>query len=133
MVMFVGRRGGGVGRGEEHLIWVRVTSIALPNVDNLAKGWIGSVGSKTQAAVVHAAKMPKRYILARQRLHVQCDGTMVDVKIMPAFASKRSLGRFNDVLHDVLEGNPDLQLVVVRPNGGGRPTTSFSGRPSLSH
>ena len=32
--------------------------IAMPKVDNLAKGWIGSVGSKMGAAVVHAAKIP---------------------------------------------------------------------------
>ena len=27
------------------------------------------------------------------------------------------LGCFSDVLHDILEGNPDLQVVVVRPSG----------------
>ena len=48
---------------------------------------------------------------------VQCDGTMADVKMLVAFTSQRSPGCFNDVLHDILEGNPNLQLVVVRPNG----------------
>ena len=88
----------------------------MPKVDNLAKGWIGSVGSKTGAAVVHAAKMPTQYILARESMQVQCDGTMADVKMQPAFTSKRSTGCFGDVLHDILEGNPHLQLVVVRPS-----------------
>ena len=75
------------------------------------------MGTKTGAAVVHAAKMPMQYILARESMQVQCDGAMADVKMLPAFTSKRTPGCFNDVLHDILEGNPDLQLVVVRPNG----------------
>ena len=75
------------------------------------------MGSKTGAAVVHAPKMPTQYILARESMHVQCAGTIADVKMLPAFTSKRSLGCFTDVLRDVLEGNPDLQLVVVRPSG----------------
>ena len=80
----------------------------MPKVDNLAKGWIGSVGAKTGAAVVHAAKMPTQYILARESMRVQCDGATADVKMLPAFTAKRSLGCFSDVLHDILEGNPDL-------------------------
>ena len=89
----------------------------MPKLDNLAKGWIGNVASKTGVAVVHAAKMPTQYILARESMQVQCDGTMADVKMLPAFTSKRSPRCFSDVFHDILEGNPDLQLVVVRPNG----------------
>ena len=68
---------------------------AMPKVDNLAKGWIGSVGAKTGAAVVHAAKMPTRYILARESMQVQCDGAMADVKMLPAFTAKRSPGCFS--------------------------------------
>ena len=74
-------------------------------------------GAKTGAAVVHAAKMPKQYILARESMQVQCDGAMADVKMLPAFTAKPSPGFFSDVLHDILEGSRDLQLVVVRPNG----------------
>ena len=48
---------------------------------------------------------------------MQCDGAMVDVKMLPAFTAKRSPGCFNDVLHDILERNPNLQLLVVRPSG----------------
>ena len=91
--------------------------LAMPKVDNLAKGWIGSVGIKTGAAMVHAAKMPTQCILTRESMQVQCDGTMADVKMLPAFTTKRSPGCFSDVLHDILEGNLDLQLVVVRPSG----------------
>ena len=58
------------------------------------------------AAVVHAAKMPTRYILARENMQVQCDGAMADVKMLPAFTAKRSPGCFSDILHDILEGNP---------------------------
>ena len=50
-------------------------------------------------------------------MQVQCDGALADVKVLPAFTPKRSPGCFSDVLHDILEGNPDLQLVAVRPNG----------------
>ena len=89
----------------------------MPKMDNLAKGWIGNVGTKTRAAVVHAAKMPTQCILARESMQEQCDGAMADVKMLPAFTAKRSPGCFSDVLHDILEGNPDLQLVVVRPSG----------------
>ena len=89
----------------------------MPKVDNLAKGLIGSVGAKTGAAVVHAAKIPTQYILARHSMQVQCDGAMADVKMLPAFTAKRSPGGFSDVLHDILEGNPNLQVVVVRPSG----------------
>ena len=89
----------------------------MPKVDNLAKGWIGSVGTKTGATVVHATKMPTQYILARESMPVQCDGTIADVKMLTAFTSKRSPGCFSDNLHDILEGNPDMQLVVVRPSG----------------
>ena len=53
-------------------------------------GWIGGVGSKTGIAVVHVAKMPTQYILARDSMQVQCDGTMADVKMLPVFTSKRS-------------------------------------------
>ena len=86
-------------------------------VDNLPKGWIGSVGAKTGTAVVHAAKMPTQYILARESMQVQCHGAMADVKMLPAFTAKRSPWCFNDVLGDILKGSPHLQLVVVRPNG----------------
>ena len=48
---------------------------------------------------------------------MQCTGTKGDVKMLPAFTSKRSPGCFSDVLQDTLEGNPHLQLVVVRPSG----------------
>ena len=89
----------------------------MAKVDNLAKGWIGSVGAKTGAAVVHAAKMPTQYILARESMQVQCDGAMADVKVLPPFTAKRSPGCLGDVLHDILERNPDLQLVVVRLSG----------------
>ena len=37
--------------------------------------------------------------------------------LLPAFTAKRSPGCFSDVLHDILEGNPHMQLVVVRPSG----------------
>ena len=50
---------------------------------------------------------------------MQCDGTMADVKMLPVFSSKRSLGCFSDVLHDILKGNPNMQLVMVRPRGPG--------------
>ena len=50
-------------------------------------------------------------------MQVQCDGAMADVKMLPTFTAKRSPGCFSDVLHDILQGNPDLQLVVVRPGG----------------
>ena len=76
------------------------------------------MGTKTGAAVVHAAKMPTQYIFARENIKMQCDGTMADVG-MPAFTSKRSPRCFSDVLHDILEGNPTLQLVVIRPSGEG--------------
>ena len=89
---------------------------AMPKVDNRAKGWIGSVGAKTGAAVVRAAKMPTQYILAKESMQVQYDGAMADVKMQPAFTAKRFPGPFGDVLHDVLEGNTDLQVVVVRPS-----------------
>ena len=75
------------------------------------------MGAKTGAAVVHAAKRPTQYILAREIMQMQCDGAMADVKMLPAFTAKRSPGCLSDVLHDVLKGNPDLQLVVVRPGG----------------
>ena len=83
---------------------------AMPKVDNLAKGWIGSVEAKTGATVVHITKMPTQCILARERRPVQCDGAMADVKMLPAFTAKRSPGCFSDVLHDILRGNPDLHL-----------------------
>ena len=86
---------------------------AMPKVDNSAKGWIGSVGAKTGAAVVHATNMPAQYILTMKSMQVQCDGAMADGKMLPTFTAKRSPGCFTDVLHDILEGNPDLQLVVV--------------------
>ena len=89
----------------------------MPKVDNLAKGWIGSVGPQTGAAVVHAAKMPMQYMLPRESMQEQCGGAMADIKMLPAFTAKGSPGCFSDVLHDVLEGNPDLQLVEVRPGG----------------
>ena len=50
-------------------------------------------------------------------MQVQCDGAMADVKMLPAFTTKRSPGCFSDITHDILEGNSDLQLVVVRPSG----------------
>ena len=78
---------------------------------------MGSVGTKTGATVVHAAKMPTQYILARESMEVQCDGAMADVKILPAFTAKRSPGCFSDVLHDILEANLDVQLVVVWLSG----------------
>ena len=46
------------------------------------------MGTKTGAAVVHAAQMPTKYILARESMQVQCDGTMADVKMLPASTSK---------------------------------------------
>ena len=73
------------------------------------------MGANTGALVVHGAKMPTQYILARESMHVQCDGALADVKMLPAFTAKRSPGCFGDVLHDILEGNPNMQLVVVRP------------------
>ena len=51
-------------------------------------------------------------------MQVQCDGATAVVKKLPAVTIKRSPGCFSDVLHDILEGNPDVQLVVVRPSGG---------------
>ena len=89
----------------------------MPKVDNLGKGWIGSVGAKMGAVVVHAAKMTTEYILAGESMQVQCDGAMADVKMLPAFTAKRSPGCFSDVLNDILERHPHLQLVVVRPTG----------------
>ena len=74
------------------------------------------MGAKTGAAVAHAAKTPTQCILARESMHVQCNGAMADVKVVPAFTAKRSPGCFSDVLHDIFEGNLDLQLVVVRPS-----------------
>ena len=62
----------------------------MPEVDSVAKGWIGSVGAKTGAGVVHAAKMPTQCILATESMQVQCDGAMVDVKMLPAFIAKPS-------------------------------------------
>ena len=50
-------------------------------------------------------------------MQVQCDGAMADVKMLPAFTANRSPGCFSDVLHDILKGNPHLQVVVVRPSG----------------
>ena len=88
----------------------------MPKADNLAKGRIGSVGAKMGAAVVHAAEMPTQYILARESMQVQCDGAMADVKMLPAFTAKLSPECFSAGLHDSLEGNLDLQLVVVRPS-----------------
>ena len=92
---------------------------AMPKVDNLAKGWIGSLGAKTGAAEVPATKMPTHYILARESMQVQCDGAMADVQMLPAFTAKRSPGCFSNILHDILKGNLVLQLVVVRPSGKG--------------
>ena len=89
----------------------------MPKVNTLAKGCIGSVGTKTGTTVVHIAKMPTQHILTRDSMQVQCDGAMADIRMLPAFTSKRSPACFSDVLHDILEGNPDLQLVVVRPSG----------------
>ena len=89
----------------------------MPNVDNLAKGRIGSVGAKTGATVVHAAKMPTQYILERDNMQVQCDGAMADVKMLAAFTAKRSPCCFSNVLHDILEGNADQQPVEVWPGG----------------
>ena len=63
---------------------------------------------KTGATVVHAAKIPMQYFLLRENIQVQCDGTMADVKLLPAFTPKRSPGCVSDVLHDILEGNPNL-------------------------
>ena len=51
---------------------------------------------------------------------MQCDGAMVDVKMLLASNAKRSPGCFSDVLPDILVGNPDLQLVVVRASGEDR-------------
>ena len=89
----------------------------MPKVDNLAKGWIGNVGAKMGAAVVHAARMPTQNILVRESMQGQCDGAMANVKMLPPITSKRSPGCFSDVLHNIVEGNLDLQLVVVRPSG----------------
>ena len=50
-------------------------------------------------------------------MRVQCDGTMVDIKMLHAFTSKRSPWCFSHVLHDILEKNVNPQLVVVRRNG----------------
>ena len=50
-------------------------------------------------------------------MQVQCDGIVADVNMLPEFTSKRSPGCFSGVPHDVLEGNPDLHLEVVRPTG----------------
>ena len=48
---------------------------------------------------------------------VQWDGAMADVKMLPPFTAKPSPGCFSNVLHNIIEGNLDLQLVVVRPSG----------------
>ena len=37
--------------------------------------------------------------------------------MLPVFTSKQSPRCFTNVLHDALRGNPDPQLVVVRPSG----------------
>ena len=71
------------------------------------------MGAKMGAAVVHAAKMPTEYMLARESMQVQCDGAMADVKMLPALTAKRSPGGFSDVLRDIHEGNLDSQVVVV--------------------
>ena len=77
---------------------------------------MGTMGT-TRALVVHAAKMSTQFILVREIMQVQCDGTMAHVKMLPMFTSKRSTGCFSDVLQDILEGNLDVQLVVVRLSG----------------
>ena len=61
-------------------------------------------GAKTGAAVVHAAKMPTQYILARESMQVQCDGAMADVKMLPAFTK--------GVRHRVASGG-DASLVPL--------------------
>ena len=80
------------------------------------KGVDYSVGSKMGVMRAHATKMPTQYILARECMQVQWDGTIADVKTLPSFTSNQSVACFNDVLQDVLEGNVNLQVVVVRPN-----------------
>ena len=67
-------------------------------MDNVAKGWIGRVGTKIGEAVAHAAQMPTQYILARESMQVQCGGSMAHVKLLLAFTSKQSLGCFSDVV-----------------------------------
>ena len=39
------------------------------------------------------------------------------MELLPAFTSKRSLGCFSYVLHNISEGKLNMQLVVVRPRG----------------
>ena len=72
---------------------------------------------------------------------MECDGTMADVKMLPACTSKGSPKCFSDVLHNILEGNPDLQLVVLVSGGRTGVTRPFrnsggwrrrSGRPTKS-
>ena len=75
------------------------------------------MGTNTGAAAVHATEMSTQCFHARESMQVQCEGAMADVKMLPTFNAKRSPRFFNDVLHDILEGNPDLQLVVVWPSG----------------
>ena len=48
--------------------------------------------SRLGVAVVYATKMPTQYILARQYMRVQCDGTVADVKMLPAFTRSDPLG-----------------------------------------
>ena len=50
------------------------------------------MGTKTGAAVVHAAKMPTQCILAKESMQVHCHGAMADFKMLPAFTAKRSRG-----------------------------------------
>ena len=63
--------------------------------------------------MVHAAKMPTQCILAKESMQVQCEwchGGCQD-------ATRVHRQAISDVLHDILEGNLALQLVVVRPSG----------------
>ena len=68
--------------------------VAMPKVDNLAKGWIGSVATKTGATVLHATQMPTQHISRKEIMRVECDATIADIKMLPAFTPKRSLGCF---------------------------------------
>ena len=69
----------------------------------------GSGGSCRQNAhAMHPCK--GEYARAMRWYHGGCqDAVCVHLQAIP--------GCFTDVLHDILEGNPDPQLVVVRPSG----------------
>ena len=68
----------------------------MPQIDNLAKSWTGSMGIKTAATMVHAAQTPPRYIVAF--MWAECIGAMADVKITLLLIAKTNPGCFSEVL-----------------------------------